>query len=278
VLVDAFGKGAFVAAIKGESLYKASVLKTGADGRATVEIQGRTQEVPPAASVRISDALAAGAKKGGLGWFAAVGNLVQSFGKASRKKESLQPLGSRATNAAEAPGMDGMEWEVEETEPRKVLENARKLIEDGDHPGALAELAKADPAHEPALAWELSFWKGFCYFQMEDYGDAAASLSAARSLENASAAPLPAAAEKRMLLFQLGSSLFLLGQEKAAVPPLEALLAENGGEAYEPYAALLLARALAAAGEAGRSRAVAAQWAKRSPGSPLEAEFAALAR
>lgn len=278
VLVDAFGKGAFIAAIRGELLYKASVLKTEADGRATIEIQGRTQEVPPAAIVRISDALAAGARKGGLAWFAALGNLVRSFGEASRKKESAQTLGSRAGNAGEGSSLDGMDWEVEETEPSKVLEKAKMQIEAGSHSAALAALAKADPALEPALAWELSFWKGFCYYQLEDYADAARSLSAARSLEGTSHVPLGAPQERRMLLFQLGSSLFLLGQDKAAVAPLETLLAEKGGEAYEPYAALLLARALAAAGETGKSRTVAAQWAKLSRGSPLEAEFAALAK
>lgn len=276
VLIDAFGKGAFIAAIRGDLLYKASVLKTEAESRATIELQGRSQEIPPGATLRVADLLSASVRKGGLAWFAALGNLVRSFTEASQKKESDLTLGSRAGNASENSGMGEMDWEVEETDASKILPVALKEIRLGNYSAALGVLAKADPPTEPSLAWDLSFWKGFCCYQIEDYPDAVAYLSAAQAAAGAAKAPLGSAQNRRMLLFQIGSSHFLLGQDRAAIAPLEAYLAERSGEGYEPYAALMLARALAAAGDAGKARTVAEEAGRVYRGSGLESEFAAL--
>ncbi len=276
LLIDSFGKGAFLAAIRGDLLYKTSVLKTDADGRATIELQGGSREIPPGATVRVADLLAASAKKGGLGWFAALGNLVRSFSEASQKKDGELTLGSRAADMSQGQAGDEVDWEVEETDAARLLPDAQREIGLRDYSAALAELAKADAPSDPAVAWDLAFWKGFCFYQLEDYGDAVKSHSEAYNRMKASRTAVGSPRNRRMLLFQLASSQYLLGQEKLAIPLFDEYLAEKSGDAYEPYASLLLARALAATGDARRARAVAEEGSRKYRGTELDGEFAAL--
>ncbi len=276
VLIDSFGKGTFLAAIRGDVLYKTSVLRTEADGRATIELQGRNQEIAPGATVKISDLLAVSAKKSGLGWFAAVGNLVKSFSEASQKKDDQLTLGSRAADVSQGQGGDEIDWEVEETDAARLLPEAQEEIKLRNYAAALAELAKADVPSDPAVAWDLSFWKGFCFYQLEDYGDAVKNHSEAYSRMKVSRTAIGSPQNRRMLLFQLASSQYLLGQEKLAIPLFDEYLAERSGDAYEPYAYLLLARALGATGDARRARTVAEEGSRKYRGTALEGEFAAL--
>jgi TolA-binding protein len=277
VSIDAFGKGSFIPAVKGDDLYASTVITTGANGRATVELQGQTAEVPPGATVRIADLGAASAKKGGLKWFSAVGKLVKSFTEASRQKQGDLVLGSRAADASEEQSR-GMDWEVEETDAAALLPDARKLIDEGSYAAALQKLVKADTPDDPGVAWQLSFWEGFCYFQLEDYPDAVTHLAAAYTRTNASHDASISAADRGMLLFQLGSSYYLLGREKDAVPVLEAFLSSTPDDRYAPYAALLLSKALAGSGNAARSRTIATAALQKYRGTDLEPELAALSK
>jgi hypothetical protein len=272
VLIDQFGKGAFIAAVRGDLLYAATVLKTPVDGIVRIELQGKARDIPPDAAVRVSDLLAAGARRAALPWFSAVGGLIRSFTEAARKKEETPTLGSRAGDASKGAGAGDMDWALDEADPARLLPLARAAIREAKYAEALATLARSDPATDPALAWDLSFWRGFCYFQLEDYADAVRHHLAAQAAGRAATEE-----DGRMLLFQLGSSYVLLGQEKSAIPPLESYMAQRQGDPYEPYAALTLARALAAVGEAAKARAVAEEGRKTWRGTALEKEFAALA-
>jgi tetratricopeptide (TPR) repeat protein len=278
VTIDAFGKGAFIPAIKGDSLYSSSVLKTAANGRASIVLQGQARDIPPGATVMIADLVASGAKKSTLGWFAAVGKLISSFSQAAQRKENDLVLGSRAADVGQEETGAGMDWEVEETDAATLIPEARQSIDAGKYEAALATLGKAEPPSEPQPAWDLWFWKGVCFFQLEDYGDAAASLSSAHALEAKSRTPLGTPETRGLLLFQLGSSWFLLGKNDAAIPLLGAYVEQNANGPYAPYATLLLSRALAATGDAARSRSIASDGARKYPGSGLDADFAALAR
>jgi tetratricopeptide (TPR) repeat protein len=240
VSIDAFGKGAFIPAAKGDDLYASSVVKTGASGRATLDLQGTSSEVAPNATVKVAELVAASAKKGGLKWFAAVGKLVKSFADASQRKEADAVLGSRAAEVGSAETSE-MEWEVEETDATVLIPQARKSVEAGGYASALETLGKAEAPEDPALAWQLSFWKGYCYFQVEDYPDAVKHLSAAYERSKSPSAKLGTPEERAMLLFQLGSSQYLLGKEKEAATVLEAYLRENPDGQFAQYARQLLA-------------------------------------
>ena len=275
VTIDSFGSGSFIAAKKGDALYASSVVKAGQNGRATLEIQGQTAEVAAGAAVKVADLSAAGTKKSSLGWFAAVGKLIKSFGEAGSAKESDLVLGSRAAEVTDEGS--GMEWAVEETDPETILPEAQKKIDAGDYVGALAKLATADPAAEAQVKWEMSFWKGFCYFQVEDYGDAVTHLADAYSLQK-SAPTLGAPNDRAMLVFQLGTSYFLLGKNDAAIPLLKAYATQNPDSLYAPYASVLLARSLSASGDAAGARTVASAAAEKYKGKGLDTEFAAFVK
>jgi tetratricopeptide (TPR) repeat protein len=240
VSIDAFGKGAFIAAVKGDDLYASSVVKTGANGRATLNLQGSSSEVVPGATVKVSEFAAASAKKGGLKWFAAFGKLVKSLADASQLKEADAVLGTRAAEV-ESAEIGEMEWAVEGNDATVLIHKARKSIEEGDYASALEKLDKAESAETPAVAWQLSFWKGYCYFQVEDYPDAAKHLSVAYEHSNASSAKLGTVDERALLLFQLGSSRYLIGNEKEAVTALNAYLKEFPDGQFAQYARQLLA-------------------------------------
>ncbi len=223
--------------------------------------------------MRVADLLAAGANKAGLPWFSAVGNLIRSFTDAAKPKNDRPTLGDRAGDASGGDGLGDMEWALDDADASRVIPRALELIRGGKCGEALAALSKAEPATDPALAWDLSFWRGFCYFQLEDYADAVRHHAAAQAPGKEGTTE-----NQRMLLFQLGTSYYLLGQEKVAIGPLESLAAERKGDPYEPYAALTLARALAATGNAARARAVAEEGRETWQGTELEKEFTALIR
>ena len=275
VTIDAFGKGTFIKVIEGDALYASTVLNAGVDGHAVLDLQGTVKEIPPGARVRISDLVSAGTRKGGLAWFAAVGKLIKSFSEASQARESDLVMGVRADKAPSSDSESGMQWEGD-TDAGSILPEARKAIDAGNFSGALQKLGKADMPSDPALAFELLFWKGFCYFQLEDYPDATAAFSAAYTRLGASRDAVSTPEERSFLLFQLGSSYFFLGKEKEAVPVLAEYLKDNADAPLAPYATLLLAQSLAASGDATRARSLAGAAAKKYKGTDLEAEFASL--
>ncbi len=273
--IDSFGKGAFIAVIPGDVLYPSSVVKTGPGGRVVIDLKGTRREIPPGATVEVADLLAAGERRGALSWFSALGKILKSFSATTGKQETEKTLGSKAANAGEE---EQPLWELGETDPEALLPKALESIAAGRYGDALATLGRAEQPADQWLRWDLLFWKGFSYYQMEDYGDAAACLSSARDLEKTSAITLGTPSSRATLLFQLGSSYFLLGQEKQSVPVLDMYLAGNPGGQYAPYATILLARALAATGDAARARSVAADGAARYRGTDFEKELSSLAR
>jgi hypothetical protein len=238
VSIDAFGKGTFIPAVNDDDLYASTVVKTGPNGRATLRIQGQVSEVPPGATVKISELAAASAKKGGLSWFAAVGKLVKSFADASQRKENDLVLGTRAGERGGGESTD-TEWEVEQTDASVLIPQARKNMESGGYASALETLGNVEAPDDPGVAWQLSFWRGFCYFQVEDYSDAVKYLSAARDLGTAPQLAEPA--YRALLLFQLGASLYFIGNDKEAERVLGSYLADYPDGQFARYATQLLA-------------------------------------
>ncbi len=277
VLIDQFGKGAFIAAVRGDLLYPATVLKTPADGSARIDLEGMLRDIPPGSSVRVSDLLAAGARRAGLPWFSAVAGLIRSFTEAAKKTEETPTLGSKAGDASGGAGAGDVDWALDEADAARLLPLAEASIGEGRYADALATLARADPAANPALEWDVCFWRGFCHFQLEDYAGAVRHLLKAQAVGREAVGTADTEARGRMLLFQIGSSYLLLGQESLAIPPLESYMAQRKGEPCDPYAALTLARALAAAGETAKARIVAEEGRRTWRGTALEKEFAALA-
>jgi TolA-binding protein len=274
VLIDAFGKGAFIPAIRDDTLYQNSVLRTDPDARAVVDIQGKRRDIPPAATVRIAEILETGARQSGLGWLQALGNLLRSVSEATRQKQEDLVLGSRAGNAEQDDG--GLGWMDDEEEAAGLYRQSMADIREQRYAQALATLLRIKTPGDESLLWEATFWKGFCYFQLEDYRDAAKHLGEAKRMPRSETFSPGTAAERRLLLFQLGASHYFLGEPEIAIPNLEAFLAEPSGSDYEPYAVLFLANALIGSGDSGRAKSVLAEASARFKGQEIEKELALL--
>jgi hypothetical protein len=272
VSIDAFGKGAFVSAVVGDDLYSSSVVKTDPGSSATIDLQGKTVTVAAATTVKVADLASAAGRKSGLRWFDTVARLVKSLSDSSRSADNELVLGSRGAQTDDSGGMD---WDTGDSGAAARIADARKSIAGGGYAEALDTLGGAKGSGDPGSAWQISFWKGYCYYELDDYANAITHLTAART------PPLDAAGDpndRGNLLFMLGSSLYLVGREREAVPVLDAFLKGYQADRYAPYAAVLLARSLAASGDAVRSRAVAAEAAARYRGSDVDAELTALSR
>jgi TolA-binding protein len=169
-----------------------------------------------------------------------------------------------------------MEWESGETDAKSILPEAQKSIDAGSYMEALEKLEKAEMPSDQALSFELLFREGFCYYQLEDYSDAAKNLSDAYVRLGSSRTAVGTPGQRGSLLFQLGSSYFFLGREKEAVTVLRAYLSDNDNGPFAPYASLLLARCLVASGDTSRARSIAIVGMKKYKGTDLESEFASL--
>jgi hypothetical protein len=278
VSIDAFGKGAFLPARNGDVLYQGTVVRTAADGKAVLLLQGIQSEVPPAAFVKVADLVKARSRSGGLAWLQSVGKALKSFTEAGKRQEQQVVLGSRAAEA-EKPGAD-LEWMDEDESAEKLLKEAKRKASSMDYAGALTILAEAGEPVDVALAADILFWKGCLYYQTEDYADAERCLSDAygriSSTPAAEASPKDSRAH-RVLLFQLGASRFFLGMDKQAAEVLQVLLWEGASEEFEPYSYMFALKALLSSGDKAQARALFEKGKPRLSGTALEKDFAALA-
>ena len=211
----------------------------------TILLQGETVDLPPSATIRIADLVSSASRKKGQNWFKALGDLFRAVSAPGRGGDE-QVLGSRAADMAAQEQGDA--WHVEEDDPAALLADAQRLIHDQEYGKALG-----------------------------DYADAKLSLSSALARSRAAGAELGTPATRRTLLFQLGASEYFLGNDQAAIPLLEIVRADERGDDYDPYATLLLAKALTKAGQAAKPRSIAQEAKSRYSATPLEKEFAELA-
>jgi hypothetical protein len=272
VEIDAFGKGAFIAAVRGDRLYDATVIRTGARSGATIELQGKLRQIPSDTTFRIADAMEGQRRTNRLGWFPALlgvlRDAVASFGASG----SDVVLGSKAS---EARG-DEDEWIVEEDDPGKDLLDARRAVREGDSLRALSILdaipADADDTLPPG---EVSFLRGSACFDLGDYAAARMHLAEAEPLVRGSADP-EAAEILPVLLFQLGASRFFIGENGPAVDALTSFVALDADTPFSPYAYQLLLQALMAQDERAQAQEVLARAKARFAGTVHEGEFASL--
>jgi tetratricopeptide (TPR) repeat protein len=247
VKIDAFGKGAFIAALRGDLLYKDSVLRVPATGSATLEVGSRSVQAPPGATLVVSDLLAATERRAGLRWIDALGRLVSGIGRSAKGSEEEVTLGSRAADKSE--DSDAVSWSVEEEPGDGLFRTGREKIAAGDLAGALKDLlAVENRSGDTYTTAELSFWRGQCYYELGDYRDAEVSFQA--SLRDTDADPLALDASlRRTLLLELGASRLYLGRPGDSVAPLRALVREKKADDRTLYGYLALVEALAAAGD-----------------------------
>jgi hypothetical protein len=270
VEIDAFAKAAFIPAVRGDKLYEATVLRTGPQGRASIELLGKPVEVPPGSLYKVAEAIVGQRRSSRLGWFpallAVLKETVASFGTSG----SDVVLGSRAHPVGEED--DG--WIVEEDDPGQLLLDARRQVREGSWMDALATL-DAIGAGDTLPPGETLFLRGSAQFGLGDYATARLHLARAEPLVKTSADP-GAADILPILLFQLGVSRYLVGEDGPAVESLAAFIALDPDSPFAAGGYQLLLRALVAQGERSRAERVLAEAQGRFAGTAHEKEFATL--
>jgi hypothetical protein len=272
VEIDAFGKGAFIPAVRGDRLYDATVIRTSPQSGASIELLGKASQIPPDTTFRIVDAMEGQRRTTRLDWFPALlgvlKDAVASFGSSG----SDVVLGSKAAEATTGPD----EWIVEEDDSEQLLLDARAAVREGNWLRAMSTLDKIPESAARALPpGEAAFLRGSACFGLGDYATARTQLAKAEPLVRGSAEP-GAAGMLPLLLFQLGASRFFVGEDGPAVETLASFLSLDADGPFAPYGTQLLIQALAARGDRARAQQVLAQAKVRYAGTVHESEFTSL--
>ena len=246
VFVDAFGTGDFIDAIPGETLYAASVVKTGYGGMATIEVDGIITELAPESTLELEKLLETRDRKKRFRWAASVANAVKSIFKSAKSGCEDVVLGGRAAEVQD----DSFGW-ITEDQDKEAFDEAMEYIESGELGGAVALLREIiDPLPGTFLPGEVDYWIGHCQYRLENYPEALLAHEAALSeIESEPLEPwsLPYYEDA---LFQFGSSSYFVGEYEDAVSAMESLIPESSDD-YKPYAYMIMIDSL---NECGRNR------------------------
>jgi hypothetical protein len=272
VEIDAFGKGAFILAVRGDRLSDASVIRTGEQSNATIELMGTTVQVPPGATFRIADAIEGQRRTTRLGWLPAVVAVLRDAVASFSSSGSDVVLGSKSAEVMS----EGTEWIVEEDDPEQLLLDARKEVQEGSWLSALRSLeAIPESATGTLPPGEVAFLRGSACFGLADYATARTLLAEAEPLVRGSADP-EATRILPVLLFQLGAARFFIGEDGPAVDALDAFVALGTDSPFAPYGYQLLLQALVARGERARAQQVLSRARDRFAGTEHEKAFTSL--
>ncbi len=274
VLIDAFGNGSFIEAVKGETLYRKSVLKTGEEGIARIIINEMEHEIPPGSNICISEILDSETKKGSFRWLKSLMDFVSEVTSASLVREEEVEAGGRGTGFDDE--MASMEWDIVPDDDESFFKSARTSIESENYSEALTFLSKIEDTDSDIFrVGEVCFWRGLCYYELGNYRDAVKYHSQAIK-KNEGNRDFDEQPFYGVLLFQLASSYYFLGQDSRVVSHLERLLAKGAPPEYEPYSYLFLISALKNMGKESEAQEYLELTRDKYKGTSYEKEFSAL--
>ncbi len=268
VRIDAFGRGSFIPALAGDSLYRSSVIATGATGQALLRLGGQEIALPPGSRSAVAELLKLAERKKSLSFFKPLAELIRAIGESAGGREDL----SLGTRAAEAGAQAKPEWYLEDS-AESLYREASEQLEKGEYHAALATLARAAAEPGEPLFVEIRRAQGSCHFALDSFGEAELAFADAAKLVAASGGAAYPDEIRSSLLFELGASRFMLGKDAQAAASLEASLA-GLPEPLAPHAHYFLIKALYASGNA-RGAAQALDRARATfKGGPYAERFA----
>ena len=274
VFIDAFATGDFIPAVPGEVLYEESVVKTGYDSRAVLDLDDRMTELPPETTLSVSGLVKSRERKKRFRWLRTIAGAVKAAFETITGGEEEVVLGGRAADVGSDDGSMG--WIIED-EDEDAFAEALGFIEFGEWAEAVALLREiVDPLPGTFLPGEIDYWIGHCQYQLENYGaaaDAFADSIAAARAESINFRALPYFEEA---LFQSGSSLYFTGRFAEAAETM-AFLVENASELYSAFSYLILIDALRESGSTAEARRYLEVATERFADTEYAADFAALA-
>ncbi|MBN2536075.1 MAG: hypothetical protein JXB88_24555 [Spirochaetales bacterium] len=231
VLVDYFGNGSFIDAQEGDSLYKNSIIKTGEQSSAIIEVMELKKEIPSFAELSIANVIMLESRKKNTGWFNSLMNVLNQASDAFFEGEENVDLASRGDD--DILGNDELfAYETEED----YRPDYRKELE------FLWEMNKQD-SHKYSTA-ELELKKGLCYFGLAHYEDALKHLSASYSSIDKKHEPL----FTDNLILLIGITHYFLAHYPESIQHLTRFIFRNNVPEYKPLAYWLLLDSLILSG------------------------------
>jgi tetratricopeptide (TPR) repeat protein len=240
VWLDAFGNNDFVEAIQGDWLYEKSVLKTGKESKAVIQLGQHQKTVPAQTSLSIKELLDVEVNEKDFKWFKDIKEILGATLDALLNGEESVALGSKGNDQAKNSSLFTL---LEDNQTDIDALNAARLdMNEKQYAAALLSLGKITSSEKLGFyTGEYAYLKGVCYFQMSEYKKAQAALkssyqSVQREINQKGFKPyfvMP-------LLFQLASSHYLLNEAPDAIDYFQKFLTLPEEHAYKPYAYLFL--------------------------------------
>jgi tetratricopeptide (TPR) repeat protein len=250
VFVDHFGNGSFIEAREGDSLYKNSIVKTGAQSKATIKVMELKKDIPPLSELSIANVIALESKKKNTGWFDSLMNVINQASDAFFEGEENVDLASRGED--EILGKDELfAYETEEDIRPDYLQELDLLLE-----------INTGDSHKYSRT-EMDLKKGLCYFGLAQYQDALKHLSAAYSSLEKKDEPF----FTDNLILMLGITHYFLAEYPESIQYFTKFLFRSNVPEYKPFAYWLLLDSLILSGreeEAGILKEKAEQSLKNS--------------
>jgi tetratricopeptide (TPR) repeat protein len=270
VLIDAFGKGSFIQVVREDLVYKDSVIKTGKNGTVIIYLGNFQLEIPPGSMIEVSDLLSSESEKNNFIWFQSLLDLFKDILESPDNFQEKVALGGRA----EKSETDDIEWMNDEEMDSYNFLLAQKNIQTAQYSKALNYLLELEnPESDLFNPGEISYLKGFCYFQMGNFSDAEKHLNAASRKIKPAGSDNNQIHFQNTLLFQLGASNYFLGHGDKAAEYFTALLEKGSMDKYEPYVYIFLIHSLVTSGKGDIAETYLAEARKRYKDTPFEKEF-----
>jgi tetratricopeptide (TPR) repeat protein len=231
VVVDYFGNGSFIEAREGDSLYKKSIVKTGAQSKATIEVMELKKDIPPLSELSIADVITYESKKKNTGWFDSLMNVINQASDAFFEGEENVDLASRGED--EILGNDALfAYETEEDIRPDYWKELDLLLEAGTGNSRTYSTT------------EMELKKGLCYFGLAQYRDALTHLDASYSSIEKKDEPV----FTDNLILMLGITHYILAEYPDSIHYFSQFLFRGNIPEYKPFAYWLLLDSLILSG------------------------------
>jgi tetratricopeptide (TPR) repeat protein len=256
VVIDHFGNGSYIKAREGESVYKNSIIKTGARSSATVAILELTKEIPPFSEFSVAPVIALESRKKNTGWFRSLMNLINQASDAFFEGEENVDLASRGED--DVLGKDTLfAYETEEDLRPDYWQELDLFLEMG-----------AGDTREYS-AGEIELKKGLCYFGLAQYRDALEHLGVSSDMIKKEDEPF----FFDNLILMLGVTHYVLAEYPASTDYFTHFLSRNNVPEYNPFAYWLLLDSLLLSGKEEEAKILMEKAEESLRGSILEDKF-----
>jgi tetratricopeptide (TPR) repeat protein len=236
VLIDSFGNGSYIDVVEGEYLYKHSIIKTGADSKATIIVMDVKKEIPPHSELSIEKVISLETRKKESDWFRSLMELIQEASNSLFTDEEEVDLASRGELfLRHEDALFGYE-----TEEDLYPDYRNELVLLLDIPAGVSS------DYGPG---ELELKKGFCYFGLGNYEDALRHFKESNGIivKDMKKKGTPPYFYDTLTLM-IGLSHYYLADYSDSIPCFKALLEKNSIPVLKPYVSWLLLDALYAEG------------------------------